>query len=209
MNKPTGKVLIHGREYETVASRVNRFREAHAEYSLVTDVLHRDDLCVVMKASIFNPAGNLVATGHAEEYRKASSINRTSALENAETSAIGRALAAFGIGGTEFASADEVARAVSGQKGEAPIISPVKASLADLSDESMAHVQNVADGIIEALSNSDDKTVFELAESLDSDQRVYLWDLWKEDSKIRSRVKKIVDTFRMIAAQAAPEKVAA
>ena len=66
----------------------------------------------------------IVATGHAEEYRDSSKINKTSALENAETSAIGRALASFGLGGTEFASADEVARAING-KPTAPIDSKV------------------------------------------------------------------------------------
>ncbi len=43
-------------------------------------------------------------------------MKRTSALENAETSAIGRALAACGFAGTEYASADEVANAISQQK---------------------------------------------------------------------------------------------
>ena len=62
----------------------------------------------------------IYATGHAEEYRADGKINKTSALENAETSAIGRALACLGLGGTEFASADEVARAISGQKPAAP-----------------------------------------------------------------------------------------
>jgi hypothetical protein len=106
-----GKVNIHGREYETVALRVQKFKSAYPNHALTTEVLTRDEDCVVMKASIFNPEGRLIATGHAEEYRKASSINKTSALENAETSAIGRALAAFGLGGTEFATADEVANA--------------------------------------------------------------------------------------------------
>ena len=91
----------------------------------------------------------------------------------------------------------------------APKISPVKSALAELSDESMAHVQNVADAIVEAVAKSDDKAVFALAESLDSDQRVYLWSLWQDDSKLRSKVKRIVDTMRQVAAQAAPEKVAA
>ena len=114
--KNNGKVNIHGREYETVALRVQKFKAACPDHSLTTEVLTRDAECVVMKASIFNPEGRLVATGHAEEYRKASSINKTSALENAETSAIGRALAAFGLGGTEFATADEVANAISQQR---------------------------------------------------------------------------------------------
>jgi hypothetical protein len=70
---------------------------------------------VVVKAIIKNPDGKVVATGHAEEKRNASFINRTSALENAETSAIGRALASAGFIGSEFASADEVAIAIQAQ----------------------------------------------------------------------------------------------
>ena len=111
-----GIVHIHGREYQTVALRVHNFRAQFPEHSLITEVLHRDNECVVVRARIADSAGRTLATGHAEEYRKASAINKTSALENAETSAIGRALAGLGLGGTEFASADEVARAVSGEK---------------------------------------------------------------------------------------------
>lgn len=108
-------VNIHGKEYETVASRVQRFREQYPQYTLRTDILFRDETEVVMQASILNEEGRVIATGHAEEKRQASTINRTSALENCETSAIGRALAAFGIGGTEFASADEVGNAIKQQ----------------------------------------------------------------------------------------------
>lgn len=113
-----GVVNIRGKEYETVALRVHKFREAHPGLTLQAEILHRDAECVVMRAVIQDETGRVLATGHAEEYRKASEINRTSALENCETSAIGRALACFGLGGTEFASADEVARAISGAKGE-------------------------------------------------------------------------------------------
>ena len=120
-----GKVNIHGREYETVALRVQKFKSAYPNHALTTDVLTRDEDCVVMKASIFNPEGRLIATGHAEEYRKASTINKTSALENAETSAIGRALAAFGLGGTEFATADEVANAIIQQRGAEAAQQPI------------------------------------------------------------------------------------
>ena len=120
-----GKVNIHGREYETVALRVQKFKSAYPNHALTTEVLTRDEDCVVMKASIYNPEGRLIATGHAEEYRKASTINKTSALENAETSAIGRALAAFGLGGTEFATADEVANAIGQQRAAESVQQPV------------------------------------------------------------------------------------
>ena len=118
MKQDTGVVNIRGKSYQTVALRVHNFREQYPEHSLTTEILHRDIDCVVMRAVIADPAGRVMATGHAEEYRKASDINKTSAVENCETSAIGRALAAFGLGGTEFASADEVSRAITGQKGE-------------------------------------------------------------------------------------------
>lgn len=121
MNAQTGIVNIRGKEYQTVALRVQMFRNDFPDHSLTTAVICRDEDCVVMQATIADPTGRVIANGHSEEYRKSSQINRTSALENAETSAIGRALAAFGLGGTEFASANEVQNAIHQQKaGGAP-----------------------------------------------------------------------------------------
>lgn len=112
MNIQTGIIDIRGKQYQTVALRVQLFREAHPDKSLTTDMIVRDEECVVMRATIADETGRVLATGHSEEYRKSSQINRTSALENAETSAIGRALAAYGFGGTEFATANEVQNAI-------------------------------------------------------------------------------------------------
>lgn len=121
MSKDSGKVKIHGKEYETVASRVKRFREDNKTgFGIATEIVSIDEDTVVMKATITQD-GAIIATGHAEEKRTASTINRTSALENCETSAIGRALAAFGYLGTEFASADEVAQAISQQNELIPV----------------------------------------------------------------------------------------
>jgi hypothetical protein len=108
----TGIVNIRGKEYQTVALRVQKFREAHPNWSLTSEVLFRDADCVVMKSIIADETGRVLATGHAEEFRNSSQINGTSALENAETSAHGRCLAALGLGGTEFASANEVQNAI-------------------------------------------------------------------------------------------------
>ena len=74
---------------------------------------------VIVKAEITSPDGRIVAMGHAEEVRAASKINQTSAVENCESSAIGRALAAAGFGGSEYASADEVQRAIAQQEQRA------------------------------------------------------------------------------------------
>lgn len=114
----TGIVNIRGKEYQTVALRVQKFRDAHPSWSLTSEVLFRDADCVVMKSIIADETGRVIATGHAEEYRKDGQINGTSALENAETSAHGRSLAALGIGGTEFASANEVQNAIHQQSAK-------------------------------------------------------------------------------------------
>lgn len=108
----TGVVNIRGKEYQTVALRVQKFREQHPDWSIITALISRDAETVVMLASVMNEQGRIISTGHAEEFRNASQINSTSALENCETSAIGRALAAAGFGGTEFASANEVQNAI-------------------------------------------------------------------------------------------------
>ena len=111
-----GEVNIHGKVYLTVARRIDDFRKSYPDYSITSTVLHADQDYVQVRAEIANVEGRVVASGLAEEVRKASNINKTSALENAETSAVGRALAFFGMGGTEIASADEVAGAISQQK---------------------------------------------------------------------------------------------
>jgi len=110
-----GVVKIHGREYKTVALRVAEFKEQHPEWSIVTELVSADDETVVMKALVLDDCQRVRGTGYAEEKRSASKINKTSAMENAETSAIGRSLAACGFAGTEFASADEVANAIAQQ----------------------------------------------------------------------------------------------
>ena len=115
-NKDSGVVNIHGKDYKTVAKRVNEFREAHgSKYAILTELVSMDENIVVMKAEILDDKRDVIATGYAEEHRNASQINKTSALENCETSAIGRALANFGLGGGEYASADEVANAINQQ----------------------------------------------------------------------------------------------
>lgn len=119
--KASGVVEIRGKQYQTVAYRIQQFREKHPDWSLLTDVVERDAECVVVRAAIVDDEGRTLATGHAEEYRSSSQINRTSALENAETSALGRALAALGFGGTEFATANEVLNAIHQQENRKPI----------------------------------------------------------------------------------------
>ncbi len=117
-----GTISIHGREYKTVALRVQEFRESFplsSGWSLRSEIIALDADKVVMRALVVSPDDKIVGTGYAEEYRNASKINATSALENCETSALGRALAACGYGGSEYASANEVQGAIATQEAMA------------------------------------------------------------------------------------------
>ena len=117
-----GIVNIKGKEYKTVALRVAEFRDKFPTYFLTTEIVKIDDDQCIIKAYVgqhqTNGENHVFATGHAQEFRKASQINGTSYVENCETSAIGRALACLGIGGTEFASANEVVNAIHQQNNK-------------------------------------------------------------------------------------------
>ena len=183
-NNGDGTVVIHGRVYETVALRVKKFREKHPTYRLLTEIIGRDEDCVVMRAAIANDQGEVLATGHSEEYRQSSTINKTSALENAETSAIGRALAALGLGGTEFATADEVANAIKQQEG----ITPTAGARGRVAPSRRKGIEDTAILIKDALKEDRDWDAFGLCENFtDPDEKVYLWSFL--DSKERRRIK--------------------
>lgn len=87
-------------DYEPVASRINRFYEAHPDGRIITELVHYLADTAVFKASVY--IGDvLVATGWEEEVRGSSPVNRTSHLANAETGAVGRALANFNLAGSD------------------------------------------------------------------------------------------------------------
>jgi hypothetical protein len=109
-------VNIKGKEYVEVNERLKYFREHYPEYTLISEILSMGDGMVVMKATIISPENRVIATGHAYEMEDSSFINKTSYIENCETSAWGRALANFGIElDTSVASAEEVQNAVLNQ----------------------------------------------------------------------------------------------
>jgi hypothetical protein len=102
---------IHGKLYITVAERLAAFHEAHKDAAIETMIEFVDGKTVRVRAKVWpnHKEQTRFATGHAEEVRGSTTINKTSAVENAETSAVGRALANLGIAIEQgIASADEV-----------------------------------------------------------------------------------------------------
>ena len=108
------KVNIKGKCYTTVDKRLQIFRKHFGSYSRVkTNVILNDLERVVVEASILvKQDGEWIELGNdcAEEFRSMGMVNKTSALENCTTSAIGRALACCGLGGLRFVIAEFVAK---------------------------------------------------------------------------------------------------
>jgi hypothetical protein len=100
-------VNIHGKEYKTVAERLE---EAHATSDLMgveTEVLYLDPQ-IMVKATIKTKKGVFTGISAADPNK---SIEAKTPVEVAETSAVGRALAFAGYAGSEIASADEMVKA--------------------------------------------------------------------------------------------------
>ena len=84
-------------EYETVADRIERFWNDHADGRIITELVSHDEKRFVVKAAVWRSSlSGPDTTGYAEEIVGSTNVNKTSALENCETSAIGRALANLG-----------------------------------------------------------------------------------------------------------------
>lgn len=121
VNATLKTVDIKGKDYVEVNKRVMAFRELEPNGTITTEIVDiKEDKngggIVTMKATVCNGEGRLLATGTAQEKESSSYINKTSYIENCETSAVGRALGFIGIGtDTSIASAEEVLNAITNQ----------------------------------------------------------------------------------------------
>ena len=114
LNESHGVTQRGGKKYTEVAKRVEAFRKHFGfKYGITTDIIIDDGKRVVIKSKIFDLVNSTipVGEGYAEEIRGSSNVNKTSAIENCETSAIGRALASCGLHGGQYASMDEIIKA--------------------------------------------------------------------------------------------------
>lgn len=112
---------IKGKPYVEVNERIKEFRNnpKYEGYALESEIISLENGICTIKAVVKNTNGVIVATGLAQEKESSSLVNKTSFIENCETSAWGRALGNLGIGiDTSIASAEEVLNAINNQSSK-------------------------------------------------------------------------------------------
>lgn len=109
VNKDIKTTEIKGKQYAEVNQRIKAFRKLFPNGSIETSIIKNDESSVIMKAIVYNEDRAILGTGLASEKESSSGINRSSHIENCETSAVGRALGMLGLGiDCAVASKDEV-----------------------------------------------------------------------------------------------------
>lgn len=113
---------IKGKDYAEVSQRIKAFRSVCPHGAIITEMISnapkvdgRENICI-FRATVYDEEKNIIGTGTAYEEEGSSFINKTSYIENCETSAVGRALAmcGFGVDGN-VSSADETKNAQNNQ----------------------------------------------------------------------------------------------
>ena len=122
LNESIGVTQRGGKKYTEVFVRVEAFRNAFGMlFGIETEIIKDDGKYVQVRCLIKDHRdkdleGRIIGSGMAEEIRGSSNVNKTSALENCETSAIGRALASLALHGGQYASLNEVVQAKEKEK---------------------------------------------------------------------------------------------
>ena len=121
VNSEISMIDLKGKDYAMVPERVTAFRKLFPEGFIKTEIISHDGTTVVMQAVAGyyeNGAPVILGSGLAQETKGYGMVNKTSYIENCETSAVGRALGMIGLGinGGGICSAEELANAVTAQK---------------------------------------------------------------------------------------------
>ena len=176
---------IRGKQYVEVNERIKFFRQEdeYKNWTISTEFTALDSEMCVCKCIIADVNQRVIATGHAHEERSSSHINKTSYVENCETSAIGRALAMMGIGiDTSIASANEVQDAIAKQDSD--------------SLSSSAPVENIMDKAIAYIKSSTDKK--KAFEQIMSKYMKLLEEMEKKKVKIKTTKSEMNKIDKMI-----------
>lgn len=121
-NEEIETIKLGAKGYAQVNERIKAYRKVYPSGSIETEIEDIKDDYIRIKATVYNEGDKVIATGTASEMLtgndKKDYINKTSMVENCETSAVGRALGFAGFGvDTAIASAEDIERSKNNSKG--------------------------------------------------------------------------------------------
>lgn len=146
-NEQLKTIDVKGKNYVQVNERVKAFRMICPNGCISSEIVSLEDGVVTMKATVTDEDGKILGTGFAQEKETSSFINKTSFIENCETSAVGRALGFAGIGiDGSMASADEVVNAMLNQTKNDYINKKEQTILRNMIEKRGLNVDNVLNG---------------------------------------------------------------
>jgi hypothetical protein len=144
-NQSIATTNIKGKEYAEVNQRIKAFRMVYPEGCIKTELVSNEDGVCVFKAEVYD-GENLIGTGHAYERESSSFINKTSYIENCETSAVGRALGMCGFGiDTSVCSAEELNNAIINQEASKPITKSQVKIIVSLAEKKGSDLSEICD----------------------------------------------------------------
>ena len=157
---------IKGKDYAEVNQRIKAFRMVYPQGSIKTEMLSNENGVCIFRASVWDDNLNILATGTAYEKENSSFINKTSYIENCETSAVGRALGMAGFGiDVSVASAEEVQNAINNQEVTQEEADSYKLTFGKYKDKTLKEVYEEDEQYIQwMLSNSKDERMIKLIE---------------------------------------------
>lgn len=118
VNEECKTTPVKDKPYIEVNERIKAFRKLFPMGTIQSEMISNENGVCVFKAEVIAD-GVVLGVGHAYEKETSSFINKTSYIENCQTSAVGRALGMAGFGiDVSVASADEVQNAIENQKEE-------------------------------------------------------------------------------------------
>ena len=157
---------IKGKDYAEVNQRIKAFRMVYPQGMIKTNIESIVDGICVMRAEVYTEDGILLGTGTAYEKEDSSFINKTSYIENCETSAVGRALGMAGFGiDVSVASAEEVQNAINNQTLTQEEADNYKLTFGKYKDKTLKEVEKVDSNYIDwMLNNSKDERMIKIIE---------------------------------------------
>lgn len=157
---------IKGKEYAEVNQRIKAFRMVCPNGTIKTEMLSNENGICIFQAGVYDEQGDLLGTGTAYEKEGTTFINKTSYIENCETSAVGRALGMAGFGiDVSVASYEEVANAIANQEVSQEDADAYKLTFGKYKDKTIKEVYDEDTKYIEwLLNNTNDERMLKIIE---------------------------------------------